>query len=201
MYTPYHLLSQVDEAVQDTYITTQSDGWTLAGNVTALLIGMIFVLAVIIFAIWASCKLFQKAGRKWWEALVPFYNTYVMLKIVGRPGWWLLLYFIPFVSIVVGIINTHDLSKSFGRGVGTTLLLLFFPIIMYPLMAFSSKYQYTGPAAAEVKPIPDTPYPTNTTSQSNTSDTTGPQPPTSTEPAPTAPETPTSTPPDNATRQ
>jgi hypothetical protein len=122
-----------------------------------------------------------------------------MMKIVGRPGWWTVLYFIPFVNIIVSIINSIDLAKVFGRGVGTGILLLFFPFIMYPIMAFSSKYQYKGPAADEDGKIADTPYPSPTTSTG--SDTTAPQPPTHTEPAPTAPEPPTSTPPENQTKQ
>jgi len=36
----------------------------------------------------------------------------------------LILYFIPIVGLIVAIINTNDLAKVFGKGVGYTLLML-----------------------------------------------------------------------------
>lgn len=192
MYHALHLVGQ-------SYTTSEPN--TGSAGVFFAIAGV--YLAVIIFLLVSSAKVYMKAGRKWWEAIIPVYNTYVLQQIVGRPGWWTLLYFVPFVNIVVSIINALDLAKSFGQGTGTGLLLIFFPFIMYPVMAFSSKYQYQGPSAPGNTTGQDanstTPEST-TSSQETSSDTTGPQPPTSTEPAPTAPEVPTSTPPENPTK-
>jgi membrane protein YqaA with SNARE-associated domain len=70
------------------------------GIIPFVIIGLLFVL-VAVAAMW---KVFTKAGQPGWAAIVPFYNTYVLLKIVGRPGWWLLLLFIPLVNIAILII-------------------------------------------------------------------------------------------------
>ncbi len=51
------------------------------------------------------------AGK--WET--PIYNAYIMLKIAGRPGWWLLLYFIPPVNLAILVVVAMDVSKSFGQ--------------------------------------------------------------------------------------
>lgn len=95
-----------------------------------------FGLALCIVVFVALIKVFQKAGRQWWELIIPIYNMYVFIKIAGKPGWWILLHFVPIVNIVVFIIVTHNLSKSFGKDGGFTLGLLFLPFIFYPILGF-----------------------------------------------------------------
>lgn len=101
-------------------------------------------LAVIVFFIVAGWKLFTKAGKPGWAVLIPFYNVIVMLEIVDCPRWWIFLLFIPIVNIVIGIIVLNDLSKSFGKGSGFTVGLIFLNIIFFPILAFG-KSQYTKP--------------------------------------------------------
>jgi hypothetical protein len=122
-----------------TDLTTSSSADAAAGVGAGL---MLLYLAILVFLLVCIAKIYTKAGRKWWEAIVPIYNIYVFQKIVGRPGWWVLLYFIPFVNFVVAIVNGVDLAKAFGRGLGTGLAYVFLPVIMAPIMAFSSSYQY-----------------------------------------------------------
>jgi hypothetical protein len=81
---------------------------------------VIVVLAVLsIIGMW---KMFVKAGKPGWAALLPIYNTYILLQIAGKPAWWLLfllLSFIPLLgffialgfSVVVGI----EVAKRFGK--------------------------------------------------------------------------------------
>ena len=103
--------------------------------------GIVFLL--IIVSMW---KIFTKAGRPGWAAIVPIYNLIVWLDIVGKPVWWIVLLLIPFVNIIVLIMLTHQLSVAFGQGIGTTLLLLFLPFIGYPMLAFgSATYQRAMP--------------------------------------------------------
>ncbi|MFD0200493.1 MULTISPECIES: DUF5684 domain-containing protein [Saccharothrix] len=112
------------------------------------LIPALIALAVGIFVIATMWKVFTKAGKPGWAAIVPFYNFYVQLKIVGRPGWWLILLLIPFVNIVISLIIAIDLAKSFGKGSGFGVVgLWLFGFIGYPILAFGSA-TYRGPAAA-----------------------------------------------------
>jgi hypothetical protein len=105
--------------------------------------GFIWFVAFVLMII-AMVKIYQKAGREWWEAIVPIYNVYVMLKVVGKPGWWIILYFIPLVNIIISIIVLHKLSKSFGKNGGFTAGLFFLPFIFYPILGFSDA-QYVKP--------------------------------------------------------
>lgn len=107
---------------------------------------VVLYLALVVLMIASLWKIFTKAGKPGWAAIIPIYNIVVWLQIVGRPVWWVILYFVPFVNIVVAIIMAHDLSKSFGRGVGTTLLQIFLPFVAYPMLAWGDA-TYVGPSA------------------------------------------------------
>ena len=108
---------------------------------------LIFMLAIVVFFIAVQWKIYTKAGKPGWACIIPIYNVIVLLEIVGRPIWWIILFLIPFVGLIFAIIVTIDLAKSFGKGVGYGLGLLFLGIIFYPMLAFGSA-TYQGPAAA-----------------------------------------------------
>ena len=113
-------------------------------------IGIIFwliYLAFIIFVIASVWKVFEKAGQPGWAAIIPFYNFYVILKIVGRPGWWLILLLIPLVNFVIAIIVYIDLAKSFGKSTGFGIGLVFLGFIFFPILGFGDA-QYQGAVAA-----------------------------------------------------
>lgn len=106
------------------------------------IVGVLLYLALIVFFIAVGWKIFTKAGKPGWAAIVPIYNIIVMLEIVNRPLWWIILMFIPIANIVVSIVLAVDLAKSFGKGLGYAIGLILLPIIFYPVLAFGSA-QYT----------------------------------------------------------
>src|SRR5437870_1694850 len=91
----------------------------------------IFWLAFTILMIAAWWKIFTKAGHPGWASIIPIYNLYIWCKIVGRPGWWIILMLIPFVNFITCIILCIDLAKSFGKGVGFAIGLLLLPFIFF----------------------------------------------------------------------
>jgi len=108
--------------------------------VIILIFGALAVLQIV-----ANWRIYEKAGQPGWAVLIPFYNFYVLLKIVGKPGWWLIWYFIPIANLVVVIWTTNLLSKSFGKDVGFTLGLIFLSFIFYPILGFGNA-EYQGAA-------------------------------------------------------
>lgn len=130
---------------------------TSGAGVAAILLWVAIVYAIVVIPYWV---IFTKAGQPGWPALIPIYSTYILLKVVGRPGWWLLLFLIPLVNVVIYIIMLNDLSKSFGHGVGFTLGLIFLSIIFLYVLAFGSS-TYRGPAgsmgASAPPPVPPAP--------------------------------------------
>jgi hypothetical protein len=111
----------------------------------------LFYFAIIILMIASIWKIFSKAGKPGWAAIVPIYNFIVFLEIVGKPWWWLLLMLIPIVNIVFLIIVIHRLSLSYGHEVGFTLGLIFLGIIFYPILGFGSS-TYIGPGGVQILP-------------------------------------------------
>jgi hypothetical protein len=122
------------------------------GGLLAALGAVMFIYFALFLLITISLwKIFSKAGRPGWAAIVPIYNLIVWLDIVGKPTWWIILLLLPIVNLVILIMIIHQMSVVFGQGIGTTLLLIFLPFIGYPMLAFGSA-QYTGkvPAAQPI---------------------------------------------------
>lgn len=111
----------------------------LNGTIAALCASLFALLALV-----TTWQVFTKAKRAGWVALIPIYNIYILLKIARRPGWWLILYFIPLVNVVVHVILSIDVAKAFGKHAGFGFWLLWaFPFIGYPALAFGPA-TYTG---------------------------------------------------------
>lgn len=108
------------------------------------MVGGLFYLAFIVFLIASFWKIFTKAGQPGWAAIIPIYNLIILLKICGRPWWWLIGMFIPLVNLVVVIVLTMDIAKVFGKGAGFAIGLFFLSFIFYPILAFGSA-TYTAP--------------------------------------------------------
>lgn len=108
------------------------------------IVAWIFYLIVTVFYIFCYWKIFEKAGKPGWAAIIPIYNILVQLEIIGRPWWWLLLLFVPVANVVIGIMLLFDLAKVFGKGTGFGFGLLFLAPIFIPILAFGSA-TYLGP--------------------------------------------------------
>ena len=109
---------------------------------------MLVWLAIILVVIAGGWKVFAKAGQPGWAIIIPFFNIYIMLKIVGRPAWWLVLYLIPVVNFVIALIVAIDLAKSFGQSAVFGIVLLFLlAAIGFLILGFGSA-KYLGPSAA-----------------------------------------------------
>lgn len=103
---------------------------------------------VIVFYIYSMWRIYAKAGKPGWAAIIPIYNVLVELEIVGRPWWWLLLTLVPVVNIVIGVIITLNLGQVFGKSTGFGIGLIFLPIIFIPILAFGNA-KYLGPIAGQ----------------------------------------------------
>lgn len=101
-------------------------------------------LAVAIFMIAASWKVYTKAGQPGWACIIPIYNIYIMTKIAGKPGIWTLWCCLPFVNLIFIIWLYNMISKSFGHDEGFTAGLVFLGIIFWPILGFG-KSRYLGP--------------------------------------------------------
>lgn len=137
-----------------------------AGLVVLCVILGLIALAAVIFLIVAECKVFEKAGEKWWKVFIPGYSTWIETKISGLAWWWCpiilgmstlasfknLSTVIGLLLIVISFNYNYNMSKKFGKSNGFAVLLTLLPIIGYPILAFGSD-KYDANAKTDINGI------------------------------------------------
>ena len=121
------------------------DSAAYAAAAGVLIVYYVIALALAVLLLVGFWKVFVKAGKPGWAAIVPFYNMYCMYEISFGNGWLFLLSFVPCVNIVMGIIMNVKLAQAFGQSGGFAVGLIFLPYIFVPMLGFGSA-QYYGPS-------------------------------------------------------
>lgn len=119
-----------------------------AANAAAAGVSIVYSLVVIaltVLILVAMWKLFVKAGKPGWGAIVPFYNTYCLFDMSFGNGWLFLLLLVPCVNVVMQIIMYVKLAKAFGKSGGFAVGLIFLPYVFIPILGFGDA-EYIGPA-------------------------------------------------------
>jgi len=75
----------------------------------------IFFLIIQVIHFLGTWKLYKKAGKKSWQAIVPIYNAVVLMRIINRPVWWVILLFIPIINLLMFPVIWVETSRSFGK--------------------------------------------------------------------------------------
>ena len=103
-------------------------------------------LAIVIAFLAGIWKVFTKAGKPGWAAIVPIYNLIVLLEIAGKPLWWIVLFFIPLVNLVAVVLVGIAVAERFGKGAGFGVGLGLLAFVFYPILGFSdATYQGQPP--------------------------------------------------------
>ena len=90
--------------------------------------------------------LFEKAGRKGWETLVPFYNLYVFLQIIKKPLWWYLLLLVPFLNVFMYMLMLVELVKCFNKfDMGRQFLAVVLPYFYFPYLGMKKEEVFVDP--------------------------------------------------------
>ena len=151
----------------------------MALGALAIIVCIIFIpiLVVYIIGIW---KLFKKAGKNGWEAIIPFYNSWTLVEISGLNWWYFLIMISSYIvslldidglsglcwlaSLVASFFCYYNISKKLHKTTGFAVLMTIFPVIMIPVVGFSKDYQFDNSVSVSVNgPIGDN------NNQSNTS--------------------------------
>jgi hypothetical protein len=85
----------------------------------------LLLLVFLVFIVIGTWKTFEKAGEPGWAAIIPFYNYYIMARMAGKDGWWVILCIIPYVGLIFQIILMNNIAKGFGKGGGMVLAMVF----------------------------------------------------------------------------
>ena len=124
-------------------------------------IGGVFLLIVLVLSIvyiiglW---KVYEKADKPGWACIVPFYGNWVLTEIAGLH--WMYFVFMcansivslleieelsliaTLISLYASFVCAYNISKKFNKGIGFSICLFFFGVIVYPILGFSKNCQY-----------------------------------------------------------
>ncbi len=121
----------------------------IAGTLATFSLAMMFIsLTITILTVIANWKIFVKAGKPGWAALIPIYNLVVLYQVAGVSPWLiLLLLFVgvpivgPLIALGLSIYLMVQLANAFGKGAGFAVGLIFLNTIFIMILGFGdSKY-------------------------------------------------------------
>lgn len=146
-------------SVSNTTDLTDAEAAGLLGSIMAVM-GVVWILglAVGIISVIAMWKVFTKAGKKGWYALIPFLNTYTLGEVAGIKGWMTLVAsfagIVPFVGGIAALAFTiytmYCIAKVFGKETGFAVGLIFLNPIFMAILGFGSA-NYLGAGASPAK--------------------------------------------------
>ncbi len=121
----------------------------VAATLAALIPLYLLFLAIAVVEVVALWKVFAKAGEPGWAAIIPIYNVYTMVKIAGYNPLMFLLFLIPLVNIVFGIMVLIRIGSAFGKSTAwSVVMLVIFNVIGMLILGFGHD-QYRNPAPAQ----------------------------------------------------
>jgi len=106
-----------------------------------MLFAGVFGLLAYIFTSFCLMKIADKLDiPNSWLSWVPIAQIWVMVRAAGKPGWWVILFLIPLVNFVIGLIVFFSIPTSLNKS-SLYGLLLFVPILgvflYFGLLAFT----------------------------------------------------------------
>ncbi len=108
-----------------------------------LLIFLILSLIPFHVGLW---RFFEKAGRKGWESVIPFYSLFVWCKIIKKPWYWAVAAIFPGINLIVLYAMVLHLYKAFGKySLKDQTLGVIFYFYFVPKYSFED-IKYTDPS-------------------------------------------------------
>jgi signal peptidase I len=108
---------------------------------------MILTILFFIVSTAGLWRIFSKAGKPGWHAVVPFLNIVTWIKVIGKPKWWIIPALLPFVNVFLLLLMVVETLKCFKHDrLWQITLAVLFPFVYIPFLGFSSKEIYTHPS-------------------------------------------------------
>jgi signal peptidase I len=111
-----------------------------------LFILILISLLIVVLPCIGLYKLFPKAGVAAWKALVPVYNTWVILEIAKKPKWWFFMQFIPLIGWFFSFVILIEFVKCFGKfKLYQHAAVVFLGVAYFVYLGFGDKARFIGP--------------------------------------------------------
>ncbi len=118
-----------------------------AGALAALVAGFLTIFLIVLAGIYIfTCLCLFLIAKKLevptaWMAWIPILQVSPFLRSAGKPLWWFLLFFIPIVSLFVGVYLWMCIAENLGKNkmLGVLMILPIVNFIVMGMLAFSKK--------------------------------------------------------------
>jgi len=92
---------------------------------------LIFFLFLNVWHFLMYCCFYKRAGYPAWYALIPFYNAYILTKIINRPWWWFILLYIPVINLLMAAVYWFQVLEVFGKNTTKDKILVLVTLGLY----------------------------------------------------------------------
>lgn len=103
----------------------------------------LIIVAVLVTTVIGNWYIFKKAGYQGWEALIPYYNSWILAELSMGKGVYMLFSFVPMVGAAFSIYWSYKICLAFGKDIGFTMGYIFLNPVFHLILAFD-KSQYVG---------------------------------------------------------
>lgn len=115
--------------------------------------GNYIFLALVLISFFGLSKLFVKAGIESWKAWVPFYNFYILAKLLEKPWWWCLIMLVPGVNILMYGVYGFNTARAFNKPSNQDLLFAsILPYIFFVKLGTDPTARFVGLNKYKVEP-------------------------------------------------
>lgn len=107
--------------------------------------GIMFLVALLLLiGAVAKWRLFVKSNQPGLAAIVPVWDVIATLRIVGRPGWHILLFLVPVFNVYFAFKLLIEVAQSFGKRDAIDYVFVIVFNLFYLLnlgLAYNEEYQ------------------------------------------------------------
>lgn len=115
--------------------------------------GNYIFLALVLTSFYGLSKLFIKAGLVGWKAFIPFYNFYLLAKLLDKPWWWCLIMAVPGVNIIMYGVYGFNVARAFNKPSNQDLLFAsLLPYIFFVKIGLDDTAKFVGLSKFKIEP-------------------------------------------------
>jgi signal peptidase I len=114
-----------------------------------LFVLILIQLGLLLLPAFGLSLLFKKAGAPAWAAYVPFYNTWIIQDLGGRPKNWVFWQLLPIAGWFMTMAIYVEFVKNFGKfKLWEHALASLLPFFYFPAIGYERQTKFLGPEAA-----------------------------------------------------
>lgn len=125
--------------------------YQLEPNIEIIKISWLVMTLLTFICLVSMWKTEKKIRNKGWIAFIPFYNIVVLTKDIMGGASYLLLLIIPGINILFLASLFYKLGRRFNKKRAYCILLVLFPFIVWPLLAFDDSKFFHKTIARETE--------------------------------------------------